>query len=645
MNNRFNQILLTLLLVWVPLAFFVRAADGFTLAKELVGLLAVVYFMVLTLMKGTAVYRQPLVITTILFTLWMVADSYGVSLVKAYVLPGSFHLWLILGTLVAVVFACSKGLSYERLLHWAVATGSFMALYGFVQVLGMDRYNWTTRFETRAFATLGNPDYLGGYLVALVPLAFVLTLRTYGQLPFDFKKRVPANPSQKAWFWLRFFTLLMFAGLLLTKVKGSFIALAIVMVFMGIAFLFPAGRELFRQNKRYVLITLSLLVAGAGFYLYRHGGLESFGAKQVSVEQRINNYKVAWAIVQDHFWTGVGLGQVGVQYPKYQAVPYTPAEYPEHPYTYSEHVHNDFLQFWVEGGLIGLVLFLGVLAVYGWNVFHFFKNPGIRKENKELLLAVLAAMTALLAQSLSNFPLLVAPTAVLFGLFLAAPLALRPPVSTHAAFKLSISQQAILALSLLVFLTLGLQSLAASIAIRNTRGETNLGKADMAVYFGKRLTALSPQDPKAWNALGAALALDGKNDEACDAYQKSADLNPNFVENLSAMGNIRVSQGRFTEALVLSERGLAITPNYAVLLWVRGVSLFQFKRYEESAKSFETFLTYAPNDSQTYLNLGVCYIQLNRKEDAINAWKKSYQLGPENQQALVYLKSQGVVLK
>ncbi|HXL73133.1 MAG TPA: tetratricopeptide repeat protein, partial [bacterium] len=158
--------------------------------------------------------------------------------------------------------------------------------------------------------------------------------------------------------------------------------------------------------------------------------------------------------------------------------------------------------------------------------------------------------------------------------------------------------------------------------------------------------ALSPQDPKAWSALGAALALGGKTDEdAYNAYQRSVDLNQNYVESLSAMANIRMNQGRFADASALCDKGLAITPNYAGLVWIRGVCLFQLKNYEESAKTFESFLTYAPNDAQTYLNLGVCYIQLHRKADAIAAWKKAYQLNPNNTIALVYLKSQGVVLK
>lgn len=644
MTNRMNNIFMALLIVWMPLAFFVRAADGFTLAKEVVGLVAVAYFAIVAGMKEGSVYRQPLVVFLLLFALWMAGDSYAVALVKPFVGPATFHLWLMAGTLIGVVYACSRGLAYERLLRYAAGTGAFMALYGFFQVLGMDHFDWNTKFQTRAFATLGNPDYLGGYLAALLPVVFVLTLRTYGQLPFFLKKKaVPATSSQKAWFWLRGMTLLLFVGLLLTRVAGSFVALGLAVLFLAAAFFFPAGRELFQRNTRYVLISLAVLVLGAGAYFYRHGGLDVFSAKQVSVEQRLFNYRVAWAMVKDHPWTGIGLGQIGVQYPQYQATLYAPADYPDHPFVYSEHVHNDFLQFWVEGGTVGLALFLLVLAAYGWAVVRAFRSPEVSRQNKELLLAAMAGLAALLGQSLSNFPLLVAPTAALFGLFLAAPLALRS-VPMVKKSELTYIQKALLGSVLLVVLILGTHAIAASVALRDTIGETNAGKKDWALQFANRLTRLTPQDPRAWKAKAAALILAQNDEDAYADYEKTIELDPNDVQTLSEMAVFLVKQGKFAQALDVSDRVLAIAPNYFGPVWTRAVCLFELKRYAESAKGFESFLQFAPDDAQTYLNVGVCYIQLHRKADAIAAWEKCHQLDPNNAQAVVYLKSQGIKL-
>ncbi len=507
--------------------------------------------------------------------------------------------------------------------------------------MGLDRADWSAHFEARAFSTLGNPDYLGGHLIGLLPLAFVMTLRTYGQLPWMVKGSQPVQSGQTAWVWLRMMTLVIFVGLLLAHVKGSFIALAVVTLFLFAIFVLPVGRELFQRNRRYILVCLGVLVLGGAAYLYRHGGFSAFGSKQVTVQQRIENYQVAYEMIKDHFCLGIGLGQIGVQYAAYQAKPYLPSEVFQHPVIQSTHIHNDLLQYWVEGGMIGMLLFLLLLAVFVLAVFKFFKNPESRKEEKELLIGVLAGLVGLLAQSMSNFPLRIAPTSVLFGLLLAAPLALRQIKPTRSE-EPSFGRKSILALAIVAVLVLGTGWTAASIAMRNTRGETGLHNAQPAVSYSERLIALSSSDWQAWSGRGAALQLAGQLEPAFEAFQKSVGLNPNSIETLSAMANLRLGQGRVAEALELSEKALAVAPNYSGALWTKGVCLFQLKRFDESAKLFESLAAAMPNDPQTYLNLGVCYINLNRKADAIAAWQRSLQLDPANSQAKAYLNSQGV---
>jgi Flp pilus assembly protein TadD len=468
-----------------------------------------------------------------------------------------------------------------------------------------------------------------------------MTLRTYGQLPLSTKGAPPVTARQKSWFWLRMMTLIVFIGLLLARVKGSFIALVGVAVFLAVVFLLPVGRELFQRNKRYVLVCLGVLVVGGAAYLVRHGGFEAFGSKQVTVQQRIENYQVAWEMLKDHFGLGVGLGQVGVQYAVYQSKPYPASEYPQHPVIQSTHIHNDFLQYAVEGGVVGLALFLLVLGTFAWSVFRSFKSPELGKEEKELLVGVLAGMVGLLVQSLSNFPLRVAPTSILFGSLLAAPLALRVR-SARIEAPAAPGRNFWVSLAMFIVLVLGVRWMAASVALRNTLGETGLRNGQLALHYGERLMGLSAGDWKAWEARAASLQLVGQLDPAFDAYQRSLGLNPYSMEALSSMATIRLSQGRPAEGLELAEKSLALTPNYTGTLWTRAICLFQLKRFEESAKQFEVLTAYMPNDPQTHLNLGVCYMNLGRKADAIMVWKRSLQLDPNNEQTKAYLKSVGV---
>jgi O-antigen ligase/Tfp pilus assembly protein PilF len=624
---RFQQILLFLLLVWVPVAFFNRAADGFTLTKELVAILTIIFCGIKVIWERRAILRLPLVQVALGFVLWMVLDSLWVGSLKMEVFKGSIHLFLIVGTLLAVVFACSRGSSYEKLVRYVLFTGAFIALYGIFQRIGLDRANWNNRFESRAFSTLGNPDYLGGYLAALLPLAFIQTLRASGR--------------KDGWLWLNI-TLVLTAGLFATRVRGAELAALSAFLFLGASFFTHWGRQLAGRNRLLLSIVLGLFLFGTATLAVLQ--LNFFNRSQASIRQRLETYRVAWEMVKDHPWLGIGLGHLGIQFPRYQARPWPPADYPLHPYTYSEHVHNEFLQFWVEGGLPGLLLFLALLWAFVLALRKFLKDTSSKETDKELILGVLGGVIALLVQSLSNFPFQVAPTAVLFGFLLAAPLSLSTVSSQKPTAPAALAQNIFLALAMFIAAAAGLRTMGSSIAFRDTVGEASQGNGKLAAYYGARLVSLSPSNPKAWNAYGKALETAGLPDPAFQAYQKAIELNPNYAESLVPMAQIRLNQSRFEEAFALCQQAESITPNYALPLWPMSVSLFELKRFDEAARGFEKFLAYVPNDFQTYLNLGVCYIQLKRKAEAIEAWKKAYALNPTDPQVVRYLKSQGVNL-
>lgn len=658
MSNRFVSILLGLLFAWVPVAFYYRAAEGALLPKELVALLVLVFFLFLILQEGRALGRLPLVQAALLFSVWMLGDSLVVSLSQTEAIKCSLHIFLMAGTFLVVVFVCARGFSYEKMVSLALWAGTALSIYGIFQSMGLDRTNWESHFDRRAFATLGNPDYFAGYLAALFPMAFLMTLRAKGRT---------------SWLWYRLAMMVILVALLFTKVLGAILALAVALLVMLVIFLSRWGRERFRGEFRFILAVYGFLLIGAGAYFAWHGGMVAFQAKERSYQQRWDTYRVALEIAKDHPWTGIGLGQLGVQYPRYQAKPFVnDADPSRHPYTYTEHVHNEFLQFWVEGGIPGLAFFAALLLVYGVSVARFWKTSGWEGE-RDWMMGTVAAMIALLVQALTNFPLQIAPTAVLFGLYLAAPLALGPqakgralgvprqgtkvtesqtgpgplalrptPAPAPLDFPRALSRKFLLAAILLAVGGWGSRMVASSIALRNTVGESSLGNGQLAVRYSERLVGLSPLDPKAWKAKAKALETAGKPEEAYQAYQKSLGLNPNDAEDLDEMAGLRIQQDRFEDALGLLDRALSITPNYPNLFLKKALSLFRLKRYAEAAREFQNLSVYEPLNPDVYANLGVCYIYLKQKEEAIAAWEKAYSLNSNDSQVIQYLKAQGV---
>ena len=95
---------------------------------------------------------------------------------------GGYHTNEGLAALVGYVLAAFLAIQYVRSTRalrtvavTAVAAASLVCAYALLQFLGVDPYGWVN--ETgRVFATLGNPDMLGTYLVFPLALAFGLAL-------------------------------------------------------------------------------------------------------------------------------------------------------------------------------------------------------------------------------------------------------------------------------------------------------------------------------------------------------------------------------------------------------------------------------------------------------------------------------------
>ncbi len=627
MIDRLGRVSIGLLLFWVPLAFFNRSADGFVLPKEIVAIGAGFLLLGLTL-HTHALAKKTLVYLLAFFCLWMIGDGFLIASDPWSVIGGSAYLWVIFLTFLGVIMAAEKGVSYEKMLHGVLAAGVIAAAYGISQTVGADATHWDTHFERRAFGTLGNPDYLAGYLVALLPLSLVLTMRSSGQ---------------RAWVGFRAITFLLFAGLLMTRVRGALLALIIALLVLSLGLFMPWGRELVKKNKKTLWIVLAVLVAGAVAFWLRYGGWNAFEWGQASIQQRLQTYRVGMEMIKEHPINGIGLGQLGRDFALYQWKAYAPADLPNHPFVLTEHMHNEFLQIAVEGGWVGLALFLLVLLVYLWLVLKLLKHPDIPIASKELLLGVLASLAGLLGQAVTNFPFQVIPTGVLLGFFLASPLVLgfRQPHLVKSN-RVGAAHLALLSVGLLLLGVFGAKTMAASIALRDTLGETNLNKPGNALQYANRLAALAATDPKAWDAVAKARELNKQLEEALSAYDKEIAINPNAVEAYYAMAQDQLMLGRTEEALCTCQKNLAMAPNYSASLWLEGICYFTLNRYEQAAANFERYLPYAPNVESVYVNLGVCYVKSGHKADAITAWKKAYSLNPNDAQVAGYLKSVGV---
>jgi O-antigen ligase len=80
--------------------------------------------------------------------------------------------------------------------------------------------------------------------------------------------------------------------------------------------------------------------------------------------------------------------------------------------------HNILLNFWVELGIAGMLLFIWIIGKYFWWGFKILKNK-LSLENKYLVLGLIGAMTVIVVHGLVDVPYFKNDLSCLFWILIA----------------------------------------------------------------------------------------------------------------------------------------------------------------------------------------------------------------------------------
>jgi hypothetical protein len=185
---------------------------------------------------------------------------------------------------------------------------------------------------------------------------------------------------------------IMGTGLVLSASRGGMIATAVALLVMGLLLM---ARK--KQRKKgalilalFLLTSIYALAAGIDYTVDR------FKAFDVDMEVRERYAQKATALFYDYRLAGVGAGNLGDSYPKYQD--------PKDAALLIDYACNDWIQLLAETGITGLLfLFAGM----GYFLFVYVRRWLKREDTFAICLglAPLAALTAIAVHSYSDFNL------------------------------------------------------------------------------------------------------------------------------------------------------------------------------------------------------------------------------------------------
>lgn len=291
------------------------------------------------------------------------------------------HLWLILPFGLALLFSTLAASSLEQaipeLIKWAEVVvvyflgaqlltprhrlpfiAALLAAAGLESIIGLRQFFFRLGPEAyllggylRAYGSFGQPNPYAGYLGLAFPLALALAFWAVAETRRD---RRPFSLLRIVFF--AGIGALIAAGLVASWSRGAWLG-ALIAALAVLALASSGGRLALTAGVVAVLLLWPLFPPalsgrlteiGAYFGVWNARGVPVNDAN-FSVLERVAHWQVAWEMLADHPWLGIGIGNWAVLYPRYAFAPWSDP---------LGHAHNVLFHFAAEAGIAGALGFL-----------------------------------------------------------------------------------------------------------------------------------------------------------------------------------------------------------------------------------------------------------------------------------------------
>ena len=582
-------------------------ADSFSLPKALLLQLMVVCVAIAWLGKTVVaghftiekigIHPAMILFAAVLIVTTFMSVSSPVSLFGNYLRHEGLITWL---AYIIVFLAAATHVAKAEIEKWlkvGLAVALPISIYALIQFLGWDFMPLSAEADPgRVFSTLGNPVYLGAYLVLVLPLALSLALTVKSRLRYLYVAVLILGAM----------------ALIFTYTRAAWIGTAVSLAVI----VFVHARELNRRNLVLVFSVVSIVVVmttmlflvkpeKAGVYSRIAA---SFNLSAGSVGERLGFWRTSLSVVRERPLFGWGLETFGDV-----SWPHRPDDVNGRP-PRADRPHNQFLYMASSLGLIGLTAYLWLLAVIFRRIWR-----GVRENedagDRYLATGIFAAGLGYIVQEQFSFSQV--ETAPLFWLLMGLGVVLSKPTPVFKKYDFrtrpaaSVIGTAVLSVGLVILALTNLSFFAADYHYKKyltgQEGETALSRA-VAINpyqntyrhaLGKHLFELGRMSSdntilvKAANELEKALLVNSLDkvvsanlaatyailaesdgsyvSKAIGAYRRVLRIDPMYTAGHRSLAILSINSGQNKQALIHLKKWLSAEPENGEALYYKGV--------------------------------------------------------------------------
>jgi len=496
-------------------------------------------------------------------------------------------------------------------------SATLVSLYGVAEHFGIDKQLWVQDVQNRVFSTLGQPNWLSAYLVALLPLPIFLALQQKS------KKLVTANCLLAALFLVTIW---------FTKSQSGLGATAVVLTAI-VAYILIQKLQPITSNYQKLLISLPLitlaifLVAFKWSFFQKISPLGPPNLPELVVQdkkQRVGGSDSL--IIRQVVWQGArelakrnplfGTGVETFGYSYFSVRPAIHNLLSEWEFLYNK-AHNEYLNTLANTGFFGLTTYLFL-------IFSSLRSASWRRSNPSLFFGYLSILIT------NYFGFSVVPVALFFFLFPAISFINSDSIEKHLSINFHINQWLSIPLLLLItiyLLLIPVDQWRADLAYNRGKQALTQQLLKPSLDYLEEATRISPDEPLFRAQLAEAQAM------AASSIKNQIDK----------PGAVQLMNDLMTQADTNSAKAIAMNPyqgNYyksraKVELYLGTID----PKYNQKAiQTLTNLLELSPTDAKIAYNLGLLYQSTGKNDLAKIYFQKAVDLKPDYDAAVSSLK-------